>query len=515
MAVSQSLTLTQVSQDIAGNFSKVRILWQSTQTGESHNDEARTAYFYISRNGEAEKEYTVTYTLPRNTTRTILDVTITLGHYSDGTGSVRVRTWMDTRISAGEVRLSKTLALTQIPRESTVGATDAYIGSNTAITIARKNSLYTHSLHLRFGTEAFYLRQDGSTSQAEAVFSGESVSFPIPLRFYSQIPQSRSGVCTLTVKTYSGTTVIGSPKTCTFSVMTNGAACTPTVTGTVTDGNSDTVALTGDPAKLIRYASTAVCRITAEAKYGAEITERKIGGVCVTEERSFPKVQSDSFTFSATDGRGYSGSLTVSPDMVPYIPLTCTATAGRTDPTSGNAILQIAGNYFTGDFGAAENTLSVSYRVGDGNKIYVTPEVSDGRYSVRIPLENLDYTREHTISVFVLDKIRGINLPVTVGKGVPVFDWGEEDFQFHVPVGIPRFLVGTGSQGDCANADTDMAPGTYRLTENSANCPIKSGILVVFSTDSGNGLQLAVNPSGNTRRLRVILDGTAGSWVTI
>ena len=40
-----------------------------------------------------------------------LDTTITVPHNEDGTGTVAVRTWMDTDISAGVVRTNKTVNL--------------------------------------------------------------------------------------------------------------------------------------------------------------------------------------------------------------------------------------------------------------------------------------------------------------------------------------------------------------------------------------------------------------------
>ena len=76
MAVSQELTVTEVagSPSVATNTSKVRILWKSTQTGESRNEYTRTAYYYVSINGGTETKYTVSYTLPQNTTKTIVDM---------------------------------------------------------------------------------------------------------------------------------------------------------------------------------------------------------------------------------------------------------------------------------------------------------------------------------------------------------------------------------------------------------------------------------------------------------
>ena len=122
MAVSQTLSVTEVagSANNIANTSKVRILWQSTQTGDSWNGYTRTAKFYVSINGGAEKEYSISYTLPKETTKTIVDTTLTVTHKSDGTGTVKVRTWMDTKISAGVVEKSTTLTLKTIPRASTI-----------------------------------------------------------------------------------------------------------------------------------------------------------------------------------------------------------------------------------------------------------------------------------------------------------------------------------------------------------------------------------------------------------
>ena len=79
MAVSQSLSVTEVagSANVADNSSKVRILWTSTQTGQSWNGYTRTAYYWVSINGGAETKYSVSYTLPQYSTKTILDTTIT------------------------------------------------------------------------------------------------------------------------------------------------------------------------------------------------------------------------------------------------------------------------------------------------------------------------------------------------------------------------------------------------------------------------------------------------------
>lgn len=201
MRVSQNLTVTQKSRDFAGNFSKVRIRWTSTQSGSSWNGYNRTAYYYVSVNGGAEKKYSVKYTLPQNTTKTILDTTIVVPHRADGTASVKVRTWMDTDISAGIIQKSQAVTLTSIPRATvpTFSATSTEIGSNVTINLNRAADSFTHTLTYAFGKASGTIGAD----------IGTSVVWSIPPDLAVQIPNAVSGTCAITCRTYNGSTLIG------------------------------------------------------------------------------------------------------------------------------------------------------------------------------------------------------------------------------------------------------------------------------------------------------------------
>ena len=154
MSVSQYLSVTEVagSVDNSANTSKVRILWQSTQSGESWNGYTRTARYYVSINGGAEIAYNVSYTLPQNSTKTIVDTTITVAHRDDGTGSVKVRTWMDTGISAEVVENSQSLTLTTIPRASYISsASDRTLGTACAIKWTPRSKSFRYKLKFSIG----------------------------------------------------------------------------------------------------------------------------------------------------------------------------------------------------------------------------------------------------------------------------------------------------------------------------------------------------------------------------
>ena len=122
MAVTQSLQVYEIagSVDTAANTSKVRILWQSTQSGDSWNGYSRTAKYWVHINQGGGTEYTVAYTLPKNTTKIIVDREITVTHRADGTGIVQVYTEMDTGISAGVIEKYTECKLSTIPRASTI-----------------------------------------------------------------------------------------------------------------------------------------------------------------------------------------------------------------------------------------------------------------------------------------------------------------------------------------------------------------------------------------------------------
>ena len=436
MAVNQSLTLTLVSQNIEENTSKVRVLWQSTQTGGSYNMTSRTAKYYLSQNGGQEEEHAISYVLPYQSAVTLLDTTVTVSHDHSGNGSLSVRTWMNTNISAGVVTLSKTLTLPQIPRASTLSAADGIIGRRTRIAISKKSSAFTHSIAYRFGSLSGYITADGGTSATERVFSGDSIDFLLPESFYNAIPSSAAGECSLTLRTYHGGSLIGQMQTAAFTVGTDGAVCGPSVAGAVIDSSEITSQLTGNGA-LVRYHSKADCTITATAKKGATITEKRIAGVLVGGDRLvIDGVQTGELVFYAKDSRGYEARQTVSVSMIDYIRLTNNAAAVRTDPTSGKATLTLEGACFAGSFGAAENEITAAYQIDGGEPIPVALSCSGSRYRAVVELTDMDYERSYTLTVTVRDKLETAQKTLILPKGLPVFDWGEGDFAFHVPVSM-------------------------------------------------------------------------------
>ena len=200
MGLSQTLSVTETSYSIVDNTSQVRILWTSTQSGNSWNGYTRTAYYYYSINGGSETSKSVSYTLPKNSTVTIVDTTLTVAHNSDGSGTITVRTWMDTDISYGVVEDSKTLTLTTIPRASTLSVSDGTLGIKTTPTADRKSSSFTHTLTWECGSYSGTIATKSSAT---------SWNFTPELKLASAAPYGQKVYCTYTLSTYNGSTLVG------------------------------------------------------------------------------------------------------------------------------------------------------------------------------------------------------------------------------------------------------------------------------------------------------------------
>ncbi|MDD6678330.1 MAG: DUF859 family phage minor structural protein [Firmicutes bacterium] len=368
--------------------------------------------------------------------------TFTVTHNTDGTWSGEIGASYRLGITygsagyVGTISGKQTVDLPTIPRASSIGATDANIESKSTIVVGRKSSSFTHTIQYKFGSISGYIDSGGNAVSSAVKMTDTTILFQLPSSFYAQIPSAKSGVCTLTCRTYSGNTQIGDAQTTTFSATAAESLCAPDVTGSVKDTNDATIALTGNANKLVRFYSTALCTITAEAKKNATLVSKKITGVDVSGNTlTINNVDIDAFTFSATDSRGYSKPVTLKKTLIPYVRLTCNAKGYRPNPTDGSGRVDISGQYYNGNFGAVQNTLSVKYKIGsDGSWLSVTPTISSNTYTAVVDLTGLDYLQSYTIYVSVSDKLGTASRNVEIMKGIPVFDWGQNDFRFNVPI---------------------------------------------------------------------------------
>lgn len=312
MAVYQSLTLSQISQNIQDNTSQVRILWESTQTGASHNDYSRIAYYDIYINGGQGTQYSVSYTLPQGTTKTIVDTIITVPHRNDGTGTITVNTWMDTRISAGVVEKSQTLTLSTIPRATTPVIAPLVMGQEGTIILDPASNDFTHTITYNFGIQ--YL---GTI----AIKTAERSIKWTPLKsFANLLTSAESGQIHFKCMTYNGDTLIGS--TDVWTKITVSPDTVPTVSVNLSDA-----AGYENIYGWVQNKSRVKASITAAGVMGSKIidTVMTVNGKVVdaNAENSLPDSGNIPVKVVVTDSRKrtatYSANLSVSAYTTPVI----------------------------------------------------------------------------------------------------------------------------------------------------------------------------------------------------
>ena len=359
--------------------------------------------------------------------RTFASAAMKIAHNPDGSKSFTVSGFSGWIYNSGNTYASsQTFTLPTIPRASSVSCSTADIGSNATISISRASSSFTHTLSYAFGS---------LTGTIATKTSSTSVSWTIPTTFYAQIPNDKSGTGTITCYTYNGSTLIGSKPT-SFTATVNESASKPTLNPTAVDVNTTTTALTGDSSKFIKYYSNASVSTGASARNSATLKSQKItcGAKSISSASgTINAVESGSFTFSATDSRGYPATQTVNKTLIEYIKLTCSLNAGA-PTTDGVATLKISGNYWNGTFGALANTLTVQYRYKPqggsyGNWTTVSATKSNNTYNATATISGLDYRTTYVFQARAVDKLATVNTDEQARRTTPIFDWSKDDFR--------------------------------------------------------------------------------------
>lgn len=452
-----------------GNYSDVTatLSYSRTDTYKTYGYWAGT----LAINGDTASVSGKYIEITKNSNTVTITHTVRVAHGDNGKKTVTITASGGiSGTSLTSTAISAKVALETIPRAASIGATDADIGSVSMVTIGKKSDSYTYTVAWKFGGLSGYLTSSGISEKAQHL-TASSLSFPLPEDFYYEIPENPTGICTLTCTTYLKDTAIGTPQKTTFTVRADPARCGPLLTVSAEDIYEKTLALTGDSGIFIRYASTARCTMTAQARYGASITKRKIAGQTLSgNSLTLEKIDTDTVRFSVTDTRGYTTEKKCKLELVPYFLPTLRLSAARTDATGGKAKLQISGSFFGGSFGSEDNILKLKYRVDDGSSVTVLPSVDGNDFSLEHLLQDLDYTRAFSVSVTVSDGLNSKTVKTRINPGIPVFDWGKEDFSFHTPVSLSgnvlRHLADPADNADAVNlgyARTAFAPaGDYR-----------------------------------------------------
>ena len=199
-----NLYVEQVSQDITNNSSRVR--WRATVD----RDGAYRTWTYgnisnlsVWLNGASVHSSHPDYDTSGEEV-TLASGEVTVPHNSDGTKTMSVWASFDPNNGVhGNITISTNYTFDKIPRSSQISSLEGNrdLGSLHTVIFDRKVSSFTHQVWYRvFGSEWIDLGKNHTTS----------VSFTPPLELARHLPKTSSGTMDICVRTYNGTTQIGS-----------------------------------------------------------------------------------------------------------------------------------------------------------------------------------------------------------------------------------------------------------------------------------------------------------------
>lgn len=380
---------------------------------------------------------------------TVTSGSFVVNHASDGTfgfdGSIQAAVYTSSVNCTG----SGQFALNQIPRQANLTSATNFHDESPNPTITYSNPAGGAITSLQACISLTGAQDDikyRDVDKYSGSYTFQLTESEVDLLLNNTLSGSNSRNVIFYLKTTIGGNTFYSTAPRTFEVV-NGK---PTIAPTVKDVNPKTLAITNDENIFIRYHSNAEVFVNAKAYKKASITARKV--ICGSQNLStdagvISNVDSGNFVFSATDNRGNTVSDSRQVTFIEYIKLTCDLIA-KAPTTDGDLAFEISGNYYNNSFGTADNELVVEYCYSENGGAYsgwTTVEgvtFADNKYSVSVIADGLDYRSSYIVKARVTDKLMEVQTESKSLKAIPVFDWGEHDFNFNVPVTIQGTNVG-------------------------------------------------------------------------
>lgn len=375
---------------------------------------------------------------------TVTSGTYTFTHASDGKKSFTVYVEAGIYVWAPNCSGTKSFTLDDIPRQATITSAPNFNDEgNPVVKYNNPAGSAVSALDIAIYDSA------GSTSYAAyraASKTGTEYTFNLTTAERNALRNATPNSNTMTVKFYLRTKIGDNTFYSSVSKTLTITNPNPTLSPTVEDTGSVSLSLTGDKTKIIKGYNSVKVTFGAAAVKGATLKSKKVtnGSLSLTADGTLQNVDSGTFKFTATDSRGNTTNVTKTMTMINYVKLTANLKRAVVS-TSGVLQFNIEGNYFNGSFGAVSNTLTVQYRYkvdggSYGSWVALSPTKSGNTYSASGSVSGLDYKKTYVLQIRAMDKIYNGDTESAVSpsakkvKSTPVFDWGEEDFNFNVPV---------------------------------------------------------------------------------
>lgn len=440
------LTLVEQSTSTAGNSSTLSYTLKLKSTTKNFAQYGVGAAVKLDNQTVAVRDRG---SAPKITLGTYSEVTLLSGtravaHTSDGSKSMALAYSLDMASASytpGPMSGSGTMTLTKIPRGATITSAPNFTDEDDPV--VKVSNPAGVSVQLGIFKDSTHALADYRT------ISGTSYTFRLTQAEREAMRKVDTTKNTAQVRFYVKSTVGGQTFITYLTRTLTIKNPAPTLAPTVKDVNQTTLDLTGESGNLVKYYSKVEVKTGAQAVKGASLVRQSItcGSHTLAGDGTLEGVESGTIVVSATDSRGNTTTKTVERKLVGYVRLSCTLGQGTPD-ASGRYDLEVTGACFYGSFGEKENTLTVEYRYrAQGAEEWGAWTAVDRAtqlgftYVAHATVEGLNYQTAYEFQARAEDALEQVESEVKVVKASPGFDWGKDDFAFHIPVYIQGVKV--------------------------------------------------------------------------
>ena len=532
------------SQDTTNNTSSISL--QARLYGNGGSGSFSSGSIKITATSGSSTTNLGSTSYSKGSEKTLKTWTTTVSHAADGSYTNKSVSAVLTSTSSPNGTASGTITVKTIPRQNTISApTQADIGSTINIVIGKNSDSFRNTVTWTY---------NGSTQTIFDKVASGTYQWTVPTSIYSTIPNSQEATITLTNKTYSGSTQIGSNITATLKAkVPNSSRPTLSLNSKIETNSVVTAQLpssANDFTRPIINLSKPRFTFTATAKDSATLTlltvtngnntrTVNLSGTSQSVAYTFQNPMTNPIiTFDVTDSRGLTMSTPyifngTSQQFVYTNPIFKTVVIKRPNVTQSTVRAEITGTYTPKQLnGSTNNKIWVGFdsREVDGSysgniewyesgvSSNITLDTTNGAWSFNGNLVNKTavYDKSYYFKVYLKDNVTGQQEFVyMLAKSVPTMSLGENDMQ----VNGTLFVSGT----------SQIQNGLYCKPTGQVNTPVGNSMLVIKrATNSeapNNGVVLEFGNSTNWTGQLFIGDnatqgvyyngwsnGTRGSW---
>jgi hypothetical protein len=361
----------QVSQDVVNNTSLVRAQVWIQAGSQSWFTNIGSAHYQSIAGAVVLNNVVINRSVTQGGSSLVMDNSVTVPHNADGTGSALAYAAFSNTFT-GLHEISGTVTLTTIPRATTPNWSGNFTtNSATSINLPRASTSFTHDVTFSFG----------SASGTIATGATTSTSWTPNRSLLTNIPNSTSGIGTITTVTKSGSTVIGTVNS-PFTLVADGGVI-PTISSiTWTDDNGTVATNIG---AYVQNVSRIRGAASSSGVFGSTINNESITVGSTTVAENVPVLVTASGTVNgsatATDTRGRVGSLTSNLSVLAYTTPTINSFQVRRATSGGTP--SDTGTYLRMDLNAVVSSLLVSSVQKNNMTIQVRTRPTNGAWTNR------------------------------------------------------------------------------------------------------------------------------------